>query len=131
MVNIFYLQGRQQLQADAGLRQRILRSLPAETAQTQRVLLDRLLAALLELKALDLEQATSQVIVTTMDRDHIDEMEAILAATDLPVERNVFLNNARGVGFGMATSGEARRSGAMPAPTAFQPWQTVQRTPYS
>ena len=30
------------------------------------------------------------------DRDHIDEMEAILAATDLPVERNVFLYFALG-----------------------------------
>jgi len=35
--------------------------------------IDRLLAALIEMKALDLKQATSQVIVTTMDQSRIDD----------------------------------------------------------
>lgn len=35
--------------------------------------IDRLLAALLKLAALDLQQATSQVIVTTMDRDRLPD----------------------------------------------------------
>lgn len=39
---------------------------------------DRLLAALIELKALKLTSSTSKVIVTTMDRDRIDDYLAIL-----------------------------------------------------
>jgi len=39
---------------------------------------DRLLAALLELKALDLTTSTSKVIVTTMDRDRIGDYLSIL-----------------------------------------------------
>ncbi len=40
--------------------------------------IDRLLAALLKLEALTLEQATSKVIVTTMDRDRISDYLGIL-----------------------------------------------------
>jgi len=40
--------------------------------------IDRLLAALIELKALKLEQATSKVLVTVMDRDRLPDYLAIL-----------------------------------------------------
>jgi histidyl-tRNA synthetase len=41
--------------------------------------IDRLLSALIELKAIDLGAAGSQVLVTTMDRDRIDDYLAMLA----------------------------------------------------
>lgn len=40
--------------------------------------IDRLLAALLELKALDLQRATSQVLVTVMDRERLSDYLSIL-----------------------------------------------------
>lgn len=51
--------------------------------------IDRLLAALLKLQALDLQQATSQVIVTTMDQDKLPqylEMLHEIRAAGIPAE---------------------------------------------
>ena len=52
------------------------RSIPATGSS---IGLDRLLAALIELKALKLVDATSQVLVTVMDRDHLPDYLAILS----------------------------------------------------
>lgn len=51
------------------------RSLPAVGAS---IGIDRLLAALIELKTLELEQATSQVIVTVMDKERLADYLSIL-----------------------------------------------------
>jgi len=51
------------------------RSIPATGSS---IGLDRLLAALIELEALKLQDATSQVLVTVMDREHLPDYLAIL-----------------------------------------------------
>lgn len=52
------------------------RSIPAVGSS---IGIDRLLAALLELKAIKLERSTSKVLVTVMDRDHLPDYLEILA----------------------------------------------------
>ncbi|MEA1981837.1 MAG: histidine--tRNA ligase, partial [candidate division Zixibacteria bacterium] len=52
------------------------RSIPAVGSS---IGIDRLLAALIELKAIELEQSTSKVLVTVMDRDRLNDYLKILA----------------------------------------------------
>jgi histidyl-tRNA synthetase len=60
--------------------------------------IDRLLAALLELKALDLEQATSKVLVTVMDRERLPEyLKMLRELRDAGIPSEIFAGDTKNI----------------------------------
>ena len=69
------------------------RSIPAVGSS---IGIDRLLAALIELKAIELEQSTSKVLVTVMDRDRLNDYLKILAEIrEAGIPAEIFLGDTK------------------------------------
>ncbi len=69
------------------------RSIPATGSS---IGIDRLLAALIELKALSLTQATSQVLVTVMDREHLpDYLDIVRQLREAGIPSEIYSGDTR------------------------------------